>query len=717
MKKQKRRFRKFLVPVLGLAMLAPSAFPLAASAAAGTNAVKSVEFIGMSAPQTPADMARTYSKASVKVTYADGTVKSFPLSYEKLFKSTDVINGTPAGLAVDVNGKAIMDNSVPGKSTPFVSDDPDSNSLMKIDGAAPTGKGGNPLSLVTHFEYITSDNAGKSAYGMVPASMSLTTIDQNKVTGELMPTDLKKIDFSQVGGLWIPCNGSLTPWNTHLGSEEYDADARAYEEDPSKTFLTPFVQSYYQDQTKVGNPYQYGYITEVTVKADNSTKVAKHYSMGRFSHELGKVAPDQKTAFFGDDGGNTMLFMYIADKAGDLSQGTLYAAKWMQKSDTNGGSADLKWIKLGHAADSEIQKYLDNGTKFSDIFETADQDTAGFTKIKTYPSGKIEWLKVKPGMEKAAAFLEARRYGAILGATSEFNKMEGVAINDKDKKVYIAMSYMEKAMEKDSKGTDPTDDIQLKKIKAGVTYELALKAGQKDSSGSMINSTYVAATMAGLVVGEDLAKVDALGNKAAVDKVANPDNLAYSEKMRTLFIGEDSAMHVNNFLWAYNIDTKKLSRILSLPAGAESTGLQAVDNENGFSYIMSNLQHPGDEMLLPEPLKSEVDALINKNFDNKKSGVVGYISGIPSLNGEKQWTSSSSEMAALRKAAKAKGATVAWNQADRSVTVTKGNHTLTFKAGSKEVMVDGNTFMLKAGAKITNGRTMFPADLLAEFLK
>ena len=31
--------------------------------------------------------------------------------------------------------------------------------------------------------------------------------------------------------------------------------------------------------------------------------------------------------------------------------------------------------------------------------------------------------------------------------------------------------------------------------------------------------------------------------------------------MRTLFIGEDSGQHVNNFLWAYNVDTKALSRM------------------------------------------------------------------------------------------------------------------------------------------------------------
>ncbi|MDB4866613.1 MAG: hypothetical protein JWR03_946 [Cohnella sp.] len=579
----------------------------------------------MPAPATAKEMADLYTTASVKVTYSNGSVKNFPLSYKKLFKSTDKVGGTIAGVAVDAKGKPIMDTTDPNHPIPFVSEDPDSNSLLSVPGAKSTGKGGNPLSLITHYEYIVR------AYGIVPASMSLTTIDQNKKTGDLTPVTLKKIDFSGVGGLWIPCNGSLTPWNTHLGSEEYEPDARVSETDPKKTNVDPFTQYYYNDTTKTGNPYAYGYLPEVTVRADNSTSVVKHYSIGRFSHELGKVAPDMRTVFFGDDGGNTMLFLYVADKAKDLSAGTLYAGKWIQKSAENGGSADLQWINLGHATDKEVKSYIDKGIKFSDIFETSDQAADGFTAVKVYSSvsTKVEYLKVKPGMEKAAAFLESRRFGAIKGATAEFNKMEGVTVNAKDNKAYIAMSYLEKAMEKDTKGTDPADDIQVNKISAGVTYELTLKGKQKDRSGAAINSAYVPSFMKGLVFGQDLATPDTKGNKANDEMVANPDNLSFSEELRTLFIGEDSGMHANNYVWAYNVDTKKLSRILSLPAGAEATGLTAVDNLNGFRYLMSNLQHPGDEMIVADSLKADVEKYINQNFDNKQSGVVGYISGLP----------------------------------------------------------------------------------------
>ncbi|MBE3569362.1 MAG: S-layer homology domain-containing protein [Bacillales bacterium] len=609
--------------------------PAVTPAAAASNekvAIDSIQFNGMKAPSTIDQMVNTYTNASVEVKYSDGRVKKFPLTYKTLFKSEDKVavnkgEKIPAGTPIDVHGNPIMDYSVEGKPTYFVSDAPDANSLLNINGQ---------LYMVTHYEYDTFDAAGKSAYGLVPASMTITKLSQDKKTGELKAEEVKKIDFSSVNGLWIPCNGSVSPWNTHLGSEEYEPDARSFEFNPqssARTWTESFAKLYFGDASKT-NPYYYGFIPEVTVNEDGSTKVEKHYSIGRFSHELMKVMPDKRTAFFGDDGSYTTLFMYVADKPADLSAGTLYAAKFHQTGTENGGSGKLEWIKLGHATDKEIKNIIDSGIKFSDIFETSDVPKEGFTAIKQYSYGKTEYLKLKPGMEKAAAFLESRRYAAMLGATSEFNKMEGVALNAKDKKVYIAISDQSNGMAKDTKGTDPVDDIQLPVIKSGVTYQLDLTGGQKDKDGNAIDSDYVASEMSGLIAGEDLSTSDSYGNTANVDKVANTDNLSYSEALRTLFIGEDSGKHTNNFVWAYNVDTKKLSRILSVPAGAEATGLSAVDNVNGFSYILSNFQHPGDELdknSITAVDKAELEKAMEEKIGIDKTGGVGYITGLPSL--------------------------------------------------------------------------------------
>jgi secreted PhoX family phosphatase len=84
-----------------------------------------------------------------------------------------------------------------------------------------------------------------------------------------------------------------------------------------------------------------------------------------------------------------------------------------------------------------------------------------------------------------------------------------------------------------------------------------------------------------LIVGEDLATPTTFGDTAAVDNMANPDNLKFSETARTLFIGEDCSQHVTCTGWAFNVDTSVLTRTLTAPSGAELTGLGAYDNING----------------------------------------------------------------------------------------------------------------------------------------
>lgn len=52
--------------------------------------------------------------------------------------------------------------------------------------------------------------------------------------------------------------------------------------------------------------------------------------------ELPYVMPDKKTVYITDDGTNTMLGLYVAKEAGDLSCGSLYAAKFTQIDAANG---------------------------------------------------------------------------------------------------------------------------------------------------------------------------------------------------------------------------------------------------------------------------------------------------------------------------------------------------------------------------------------------
>ncbi len=395
---------------------------------------------------------------------------------------------------------------------------------------------------------------------------------------------------------------------------------------------------YYFGDPAAANPYRYGLVPEVKVTRNGTASVVKHYALGRIARELADVQPDGRTVYMGDDGGYTGLFMFLADRWGDLSKGTLYAAKWHQISDANGGSASLSWIRLGHASDEEIEALVDGGIKFSDIFDVSNTDPGdvAYKEVKTYMG--TEWLRLKPGMEKAAAFLETRRYAALLGATTEFSKMEGVTHNARDKKTYVVISRVEGGMT--DIASDPQNDIRLARNDGGAIYELALSGGQKDTDAHSIPSGYVAKSIASIPellggwLGLDAngkAIKDAEGNRCLQDKVCGGDNLKYAENMRTLFIGEDTSRRNNNYVWAFNIDTRKLSRVLSVPMYAEATGLQVVENQNGYSYIMSNFQHPGEQdqkgEFLGAPGITETDVLdaIDTRCDNRKKAAIGYI--------------------------------------------------------------------------------------------
>jgi secreted PhoX family phosphatase len=622
---------------LSLAVALSAGLPLSVVAADHPTAVK-VEFTATPAPTSGDDLLKTYTTSVAKVTFADGKTRDYPLSYVSLFKNTDKLS--------TVKGKKVaaaqifdkdMNPVMEPKGDPAIAETADANSLLKV---------GDKLYLVNHWEYddVLADgqtaNKVRDWYSRMPMHMSLSEIAQRK-DGRLMVKAQRPIDFSSVNGSWILCFGSQTPWNTHLGGEEdYDLYFVPGEKEFKKTSagLKAMSEVYFRGKQQA-NPYHYGYALEVKVNEDGSTEATKHYQMGRGTWELAIFANDGRTAFFGDDGSYSGLFMFVAHKQNlPKAGGTLYAAKWQQTSPdgSDGGTADFKWVKLGSSHYNEIKALIDKGITINDIFEFSMSEKPGFVPTRA-GSAETIWLKLKTGMETAAAFLETRRYAAYLGATTEFTKGEGVAINHADKKLYYAMSYIQGSMK--AKDGGPADDIRLRENNAGATYTFDLAGQQMDTAGQPIASDFVPvrAYVEPALLGRPI-KADALGNTADPEFVANTDNVFFSEKMRTLFIGEDSGTHQNNFVWAYNVDSKKLTRILSLAAGAESTGLQVVDNLNGHAYIMSNNQHQGDWIKsTPQALKERMEQRAGELWGKNRHGVnnfrleahVGYIGGLP----------------------------------------------------------------------------------------
>jgi secreted PhoX family phosphatase len=630
----------------GVAACACAVMPALAQTPAPLK-VQSVEFTSTPAPSNTLEMTQPTTRSDAVVTLADGSKKRFPLSYHVLHRSGDFVGGWYAGLVVDKNNKPITQSAaVKGNIArgPFFSAGADGTSMLVVPNAKVDGVKGHTVFLINHLEYETeADNIDPAKppvelYAQLPMAMNLTVLDQDPATGKLTPVKMSNVDFSGVDGLWIPCNGATTPWMTHLGGEEYEPNAQYFEKRPLEAMNLYFGTPGKTAADGGANPYHYGHLVEVKVNADGSTAVTKHYAMGRLAFELGDVMPDRKTVYLGDDGDDVIRAMFVADKPEDLSSGTLYASKWIQTNGRNFGAAKLEWIKLGHASNAEIKALVDKGIKFSDIWEVASEAKAGFKPVYVYAGtggkGGLTYLKLKPGMEKAAAFLETRRYAGYLGATTEYTKMEGQAHNAADKKLYTVISYVRKGMLDGRNKDRPQDDIKLsgnpKDLTCGVVYESSMTGGQNDSAGNAIVSNWVAVNMTELVGGARQPHESASGkyDKCNTDMVANPDNINYSEAMRTLFIGEDSGNHLNNFTWAFNVDSKMAVRIFSAPAGGENTGLKVYDDVNGHAYITGNVQHPGAEEDLhkyPPAIKTELRKLIDER------GIVGYIGGLPAM--------------------------------------------------------------------------------------
>jgi len=633
--------RSLLKMIVGAPMLPIGATGIAAAmssesllAAQIDSPYKSAEFISMDAPSlsNPEAMATVTVGSFLEITAQNNQKKVYKLAYEPFFITGDMVpDGNSgkvlAGGYVDIHNRPIMDNSVAGKERQFFSDCPDGMSLLKLTKSNVKGVSGNTVFAVVQFEYTNSNQGGEKMYGVLPSQIAVLTLNQNPKNGKLSLVKYSPVNTSQAQGLWITCGSSLSPWNTHLSSEEYEPDAPFAHENPR---FKSFSKNLYGNETSA-NPYNYGHLPEVTVNPDGTGTLVKHYCLGRISHELIEVMPDRRTVLMGDDYTNSGMFLFIADKPADLSSGTLYVAKLGDgfSIDPKDAGAKLSWIKLGHATSDEIKK-LALTLKPSDIMTVlkTDPNDPSFTKI--FYDGTANWVKLNPGMEKAAAFLETHRYAYLMGGSMGFSKMEGTTANLKDKVAYFALQNIQDSMNRSGKGWNAQSNIDVPKpLIAGAVMTCKLTGMQKDQAGTPINSEWVPTTISALIVGEDIEQ-DSLGNLANPDKISNPDNLKFSEKLRTLFIGEDSSTHVNNFIWAYNVDTKKLSRIASMPSGAEATGLGIIDNLNGWMYITANFQHPGDWLgKMHNTVKPVLDPLIKRNYKDRFGAAVGYITANP----------------------------------------------------------------------------------------
>jgi len=563
---------------------------------------------------------KTVVTVSESVRVGSKSESSQAVGFTELFRTRDNNNNEIYGLMKDYKGKPATTVSSSGSNVPYLCSG-------NVDGVLGGGTDFNALIEKHAKTYLISQ------FECQTGGMYIAEISQN-VNGKLstIPGTLKWIDQSKDWGGWVHCAGSVTPWNTYLGGEEYEPDAKQIENAPdSNKYYNDKVRSYWLGDYSMSSPYHNGWITEVDVNKNGSAEFTKHYAMGRFSHELAYVMPDGKTAYLTDDGTNNTLFMFVADKEGDMSSGTLYAAKWKQTSGYSGGSAQLDWINLGHAHNQQIKHTIEQGIRFSDMFRNYERgEDYVCKKGKELSTNEIqECIELKPDMDKLASRLESRRYAALLGATYEFRKMEGFTFDTNRNQAYISISEVGRGMldntndpqeeldgtkrnydDHDGNGVIETgNDIRITKADyCGAVYGMDMMSGVYDTIGKKIKSDMVAINMNSILAsGTEGGKISPLECALNNEVMAQPDNITMIENSNNLIIAEDGK-HENNMLWSFNLDTHDLTRIATVPMGAETTS-PYLYKVGGYSYMTLVVQHP--------------DVSDNNTLGDSITGVVG----------------------------------------------------------------------------------------------
>jgi uncharacterized protein len=531
---------------------------------------------------------------------------SIDLGYHTVLRSGQTgtldADGYRFGQLHDIKGQPLLAED----GSPYISNDNDFSSLLR--GA--DGK----LYMVSHFESR-------------PGAMYLTELAQDPNTGVLTAQRTRPLDFSPLRGGWVHCAGSVTPWGTHLGSEEYEPDARQWRDGTISDYNAAMAIYFGATPAEAGsvmNPYDYGYPVEIEVDGFDSARVEKHYAMGRLALELGYVMPDRRTVYISDDGTNVGLYRFVADQPGDLSAGTLWVARWNQKDARGAGRATLDWVYLGQADDAQVRDWIGR-YRFADLFDEAAPKAPaegekpscpeGFTSLNAgHEDGDHQCLRLRDinqdGVidrtdESIASRLETRRWAAMQGGTTEFRKMEGITYDPDRHQLYVAMSEVDRGMLDYSRAGRAQGSYDKYDIGGPNHMRLAQANVCGAVYGLHLDGNYTAVDMFPLVAGTPLTMdygADAESpdydgiNKCDLNGLANPDNITYMPGYDTLIIGEDTgAGHQNDMVWAYDLNASRLTRLQTTPYGSETTSPYFYPDINGFAYLMSVVQHPYGE--------------------------------------------------------------------------------------------------------------------------
>ncbi len=184
--------------------------------------------------------------------------------------------------------------------------------------------GGNVGGNLDYTGFMAFNNSSKrGALGVneenTPGGVSVFYVRFDTLTGTWLTDSSGRVNLSAPGLVQSTrnCSGGNTPWGTIITSEESfntgDVNADGYED--------------------VGWHVEYNPWTRQVMDYNSDGIRDKLWAMGRMNHENVVVKNDSLTAYYGEDGGTSCLYKFVAFQKMRLDSGLLYV---MQRTGTTG---------------------------------------------------------------------------------------------------------------------------------------------------------------------------------------------------------------------------------------------------------------------------------------------------------------------------------------------------------------------------------------------
>lgn len=197
---------------------------------------------------------------------------------------------------------------------------------------------------------------------------------------------------------------------------------------------------------------------------------------------------------------------------------------------------------------------------------------------------------------------EKATWRATPGATTEFTKGEGITYDPARRRLYVAFARIERGMEDNADRAKPGNRFDRggpNHVRAAFNVcgmVAAIEIGRDDRLGS----ARVGKSLGPLLAGRPDQSVP--GNICALDAIAGPDNVVFIPEHDTLIVAEDSGDgHENDAIWAYDVGRRKLQRIMTMPWGAEASGIYWYPSLGGAGWLTAVVQHPFGDPDGPKP--------------------------------------------------------------------------------------------------------------------